>query len=207
MRDEMRVLGVVAAAGRSGRMGAPKALLSTRRFDPEGVDEPWARRVARMLRDGGATDIVVTVPDDEAVAAAVDAAVADVAVTAKNPQPHLGLSGSLFAALDVVEGPVDALLVCPVDAPGLQAAMVRALADAVAAGADAAVVVHAGRRGHPVAFASRCFTALRSAGERGGPRAVLADLDVTGGVVEIAVDDDAVLWDLNSPEALARLAR
>lgn len=207
----MRVLGVVAAAGQSGRMGSPKALLSSRVFDADGPDEAWVRRVARMLRDGGATHVVVTVPDDAVVAAAVGAAVVDLAVTVQNPQPWLGLSGSLVAALDVTDGPVDALVLCPVDAPGLQAAMVRALVDAVAAGADAAVVVHAGRRGHPVAFSSRCFTALRSAGERGGPRAVLADLDdvVVGGsgVVEFDIDDDRVLWDLNSPDDVARVAR
>jgi len=178
-------------------MGSPKALLSTRRFDPDGVDEPWARRVARRLLEGGASDVVVSVPDDEDVAADVAAAVADLARVTPNPWPELGLSGSLFAALDLVDA--DAVVLCPVDAPGLQASHVRGLLDALTAGADAAVVVHAGRRGHPVAFSSRCVPALRAAGASGGPRVVLASVDV----VEFAVDDAAVLWDLNSPADLA----
>jgi CTP:molybdopterin cytidylyltransferase MocA len=179
-------------------MGTPKALISTRVFDAVGPDEPWARRVARMLREGGAADIVVTVPDDAAVAAAIAAAVADVAITTTNPHPSLGLSGSVIAALDLVDA--DALVLCPVDAPGLRAPIVRPLIDAVGAGADAAVVVSAGRRGHPVAFSARCFSALRAAGDSGGPRAVLADLG--DAVVEIDVDDDAVLWDLDCPADL-----
>jgi CTP:molybdopterin cytidylyltransferase MocA len=130
----VRVLGVVAAAGASGRMGSPKALLSTRVFDTDGVDEPWVRRVARMMRDGGVTDVVVTVPDDIAVARAIADAVVDIARTTTNPQPQLGLSGSLFAALDVVAA--DAVLLCPVDAPGLEAGMCQRLIAAIGAGAD-----------------------------------------------------------------------
>ncbi len=180
-------------------MGSPKALLSTRVFDTDGVDEPWVRRVARMMRDGGVTDVVVTVPDDIAVARAIADAVVDIARTTTNPQPQLGLSGSLFAALDVVAA--DAVLLCPVDAPGLEAGMCQRLIAAIGAGAAAAVVVHGGRRGHPVAFSSGCIPALRAAGADGGPRAVLA----TVVVAEVAVDDDRALWDLNSPADLARL--
>lgn len=182
-------------------MGSPKALLSTRAFDPRGVDEPWVRRVARMMRDGGVTDVVVTTPDVVDVAAAVTTAVADLAITAANPQPALGLSGSVGAALDLVDA--DVLVLCPVDAPGLDATMCRRLIDAVAGGASAAVVVHGGRRGHPVAFSSRCSPALRAAGAHGGPRAVLSTVDV----VEVAVDGESVLWDLNRPADLARLRR
>jgi nicotine blue oxidoreductase len=198
----MRVLGVVAAAGRSGRMGSPKALLSSRHFDPGGLDEPWVRRIARIFREGGVSDVLVSIPDSADVGAdvadAVTAAVVDIALVTANPQPEFGLSGSLIAALDLVMA--DAVVLCPVDAPGVRAPMVRKLIDTLATGVDAAVVVHAGRRGHPVAFSARCFPALREAGARGGPRAVLAALGAD--VAEVAVDDDAVLWDFNSPADL-----
>lgn len=180
-------------------MGAPKALLSSRHFDPAGLDEPWVRRIARTCRDGGVSDVVVSIPDGAEIALAVTAAVVDIARVVHNPQPELGLSGSLVAALDLVMA--DAVVLCPVDAPGVRAPMVRQLIDTLATGVDAAVVVHAGRRGHPVAFSARCFPALREAGACGGPRAVLAALGAR--VAEVAVDDAAVLWDFNSPADLA----
>jgi molybdenum cofactor cytidylyltransferase len=196
----LRAVGLVAAAGRSGRMGRPKALLSTSLIDPSGPDEPWVARLVRALREGGVDDVVVTVPDDVDLAASIREAVRGQARTTNNAQPELGLTGSVFAAL-ALGADADVLVICPVDAPGAQASMVRRLLEAIAAGAAAAVVVHGGRRGHPAAFSAATFAALRAAGERGGPRAVLAAV----GAVEVDVDDAAVLWDLNTPADVDRL--
>ncbi len=197
----LRAVGLVAAAGRSGRMGRPKALLSTSLVDPIGPDEPWVARLVRALREGGVDDVVVTVPDDVEVAASIRQAVGPHARTARNARPELGLSGSVIAALEC-SGDADVLVICPVDAPGAQASMVRRLLGAIAAGAAAAVVVHGGRRGHPAAFSASTWAALRAAGEQGGPRAVLGAV----GAVEVDVDDAAVLWDLNTVADIDRRA-
>jgi CTP:molybdopterin cytidylyltransferase MocA len=196
----LRAVGLVAAAGRSGRMGRPKALLSTSLVDPLGPLEPWVNRLVRQLREGGVDEVVVTVPDDIEVAQAIGEAVGARAHTTRNERPELGLTGSVIAALERVSD-ADVLVICPVDAPGAPAAIVRQLVSAVAEGAAAAVVVHRGRRGHPAAFAASTFPLLRAAGERGGPRAVLE----AASAVVVESDDPAVLWDLNTQADLDRL--
>lgn len=197
--DTVKVLGLVAAAGTSGRMGTPKALLSTRVLDDADDNEPWVRRIARALREGGVDEVVVTVPDGP-VGDAVTAVVVDIARVTANPRPQEGLTGSIVAALDLVcEADLEGLVLCPVDAPGVDAAVVAAMLQALRRHGVPVVVTCGGRRGHPVAFPRASFAALRAAGHGGGPRAVLA----SGPVHEVAVDDERVLWDLDTPDAIA----
>ncbi len=111
-------------------MGQPKALLP---WGPGGP--PFVVHVVQALRDAGVDDIVVTVPEETGVAATVrevlwaflgGAAARAIALVA-NPWPHLGLSGSVRAALLRCQDDHALLVVAPVDAPFFDAALARAL--------------------------------------------------------------------------------
>ncbi len=198
-----RVLGLIAAAGASTRMGSPKALLPYEFHDAvaddDGIADCFVRHLVRAMLSGGANAVVVTVPDDAGTAAAISDVVG-AAVCVPNPSPSLGLTGSVIAALDHVDD-VDVLVLCPVDAPFGTPAIVAALIAAVVAGADAAVVTVDGVRGHPVAFGRGAFGALRLAGSRGGPRRVLEELQQ---VVAVSSTDRRLCLDLNSAADLVR---
>lgn len=199
-----RVLGLVAAAGASTRMGSPKALLAYEFHDAvgddDGIADCFVSHLVRAMLSGGADTVVVTVPDDAGSAAAISDVVGADAACVPNPSPSLGLTGSVIAALDHVDD-ADVLVLCPVDAPFATPAIVAALIAAVVAGADAAVVTVDGVRGHPVAFGRQAFGALRLAGSRGGPRRVLDELDQ---VVAVPSLDRRLTLDLNSAADLVR---
>jgi CTP:molybdopterin cytidylyltransferase MocA len=149
----MSVLAVVAAAGRSFRMGRTKALVP---FGPGGP--PLVVHIVGALLDGGVDDVVVTVPADPRDAAAIHAEV-DAALRggvhtalaapspaargrtgpgvvddharrvsfARNGEPGLSLTGSVRAALARATDATEHLVVAPVDAPFFDADLVRAL--------------------------------------------------------------------------------
>lgn len=139
---------VVLAAGRSTRMGRPKALL-------ERDGEPLVRRTARLLAEAGADRVLVVVADD-AVARACDG----VATPVRNSDPDRGMLWSLFCALERVPGDA-ALAVCPCDLPGLTADDVRSVLGVDRP--DAIVVpVFDGKRGHPVRFGPKIASDIRT---------------------------------------------
>jgi len=179
-------------------MGRCKALL----VRPD-TGRAFVRSIVDAYLGAGVDDIVVTVPDGDD-GALVEAAVGDAAATTKNPWPSLGISGSIRACLASLTHAPDILVLCPVDAPFATSGDVRALVDAISAGAPAAVVTGSGRRGHPVAFSRSTFQALSDAAEHGGPRAVLDALGA--GVAEIEAGDERVAVELNTPDELAALS-
>ncbi len=204
----MSVAGLVAAAGRSSRMGKCKALL----HDEHGV--PFVVRCVRALLQGGVSPVVVALPEgDDGVRVASLVAALHV-VTVQNTRPALGLSGSIAAALDVLGATaIDGLVVWPVDTPFADASLVRQLVAAIAQGevgaaAAVPVVVDADRgprRGHPVAFAPECFGALAAHADDGGPRRVLDELGSLA--IDVEANDPRVADDVDTPDDYARLIR
>ena len=191
-----RVAGLVAAAGRSSRMGEAKALL---RID----GAPFVTRLVDAFLAAGLAPVVVTLPDGTD-ATAVREALAGRAVTAvPNAYPDEGLSGSVRTALEHIQD-VAALVLSPVDAPFASVELVRALVDALFAEQGAAAVpVVEGTRGHPVAFARGAFELLWTADAHGGPRGVLDELAPR--VVEVSWNDARVTVNVNTPSDLERV--
>jgi nicotine blue oxidoreductase len=135
----MKIAGLVLAAGAGRRMGTPKALIR----DGEGVE--WVVRTARVLAEAGCAPVVVVVG---ASAGEVRAVLADEAVeVVEATNWDEGMSASLRAGLATLSA--DAVLVVPVDLPGLTSAAVRrVLQDATP---DAlARATYGGSPGHPV---------------------------------------------------------
>ncbi|MGY4771799.1 nucleotidyltransferase family protein [Kribbella sp. CWNU-51] len=159
----MKIAGMVLAAGAGRRMGSPKALV----HDPDGVT--WVVRASRLLDGAGCSPVLVV------VGAAADHVRAELTgepvevVEATNWAE--GMGASLRAGLTTLQtaagagagagarsragtgagtdAGIDAVLVVPVDVPGLTAAVIRRVA---AAGSRSALVraVYGGQPGHPV---------------------------------------------------------
>jgi molybdenum cofactor cytidylyltransferase len=196
----MSVAGVVLAAGRSERMGKPKALLDFR-------GQPFVIRILQALE---ALDlkprVVVLGPDAARVRPVV--ATHDCTIV-ENPDVAAGPIGSLRAALAALRSVrPTALLAWPVDLPQVRVATLERLLEAYRrSGAPAVVPSFAERRGQPVVWDQRLFRELETsdAATRHGARAVLSTHESE--LTIVAVDDPAVIDDLNTPEDYERLVR
>lgn len=192
----MRACGVIAAAGGSSRMGLPKALL------PFSTDVFFVTRIAEVFTAAGLDPVVVTVPDALPVARRIHRQLEHLpVVTTRNERGDQALTGSVLTAL--MHAPdADAVVVAPVDCPFVDVSLVQTLLAALRLGVAAVPNVD-GERGHPVVFARPAFELLWSAGDRGGPRAVLEALGPD--VIDVPWSDARVCEDVDTPEDYERL--
>lgn len=196
----MSLAGVVLAAGRSERMGNPKALLDFR----------GRSFVVAVLEAFEALDlkhrVVVLGPDAPRIRPVL---APHACLLVDNPDPESGPIGSLRAALAALHAVrPTALLAWPVDVPHVRIATVERLMEShERTNAPAVVPAFGGRRGHPVIWDASLFHDLETsaAATREGARAVLhAHGDQ---IVTVAVDDPAVIDDIDTPEDYERLIR
>jgi CTP:molybdopterin cytidylyltransferase MocA len=196
----MSLAGVVLAAGRSARMGSPKALL-----DFLGLS--FVVRIMEALEALEVkTRIVVLGPD----APRIRPILADHdCMIVENPEPETGPIASLRAALRALQ-PLQprAVLVWPVDLPHVRVTTVERVLETYRRMESSVVVpTFAERRGHPVIWGSALFAELLESPEatRQGARAVLHTHEKE--VVAVPVDDPAVIDQVNTPEDYERLVR
>jgi CTP:molybdopterin cytidylyltransferase MocA len=198
----MSIAGVVLAGGRSSRMGSPKALLDFR-------GQPFVVRILEALEALEVkTRVVVVGPDAPRIRPAL---AGHECLIVENDDVEAGPIASLRAALRALE-PVrpSAALAWPVDLPHVRVTTVERLLEAfrrASPPAPAVVPTFAERRGHPVLWGAALFEELLTSesATRHGARAVLHAHDAE--IVAVAVDDPAVIDDLNTPEDYERLVR
>ncbi|MEQ9606876.1 MAG: NTP transferase domain-containing protein, partial [Kiloniellaceae bacterium] len=197
-----RIAAIVLAAGQSRRMGAVNKLLAS-------VDgKPMVSHVMESLQASQARPLAVVTGHDYA---AVEAVLPKNSFTlTHNPDYASGLSSSLrrgLAALpDGPEGvPVDGVLVCLGDMPRVSPAVINRLIAAFNPTEGRAICVPTwqGKRGNPVLFARRFFAEMQEIAGDTGARALIGEHAEV--VCEVPMDDDAVLLDIDTPEALAAL--
>jgi CTP:molybdopterin cytidylyltransferase MocA len=171
-------------------MGSPKALL------------PWGETnlLGFALQQARLADIEAIVVVLGPATRHLEKSLAEVHV-AVNPEPETGRSASVRLGCVALPDDAAAVLIQSVDQP-IPVEVLAGLFAAVDAHADIAIPTFGGRRGHPVVFAGRHLPELREVTEAAqGLRSVIrrhADA-----VVEVAVETDAVLWNLNDPAAYA----
>jgi len=196
----MSLAGVVLTGGRSARMGSPKALLDFR-------GEPFVVRILEALEALEVkTRVVVVGPDAPRIQPAL---AGHDCLIVENTDVDGGPIASLRAALRALQ-PVrpSAVLAWPVDLPHVRVTTVERLIETFRREpAPAVVPTFAERRGHPVLWGAALFEELLTsdAATRHGARAVLHAH--AGEIVPVAVDDPAVIDDLNTPEDYERLVR
>jgi molybdenum cofactor cytidylyltransferase len=192
---------IVLAAGKSSRMGRPKAAL------PLAGGDTFITRIVRTLKDASVEDVVVVVGHD--AQAVIDAfAASDLeARFVENPDYEQGQLSSLLAGLRVVDRPgVTAALVTLVDVPLVSAATVRAVVDRYRA-TRAPIVrpVRGDKHGHPVLIDRLLFDALRRADPAQGAKTVIRANVSTAG--DVTVDDDGAFVDADTPDDYERMRR
>jgi molybdenum cofactor cytidylyltransferase len=182
---------VVLAAGRSTRMGRPKALLPA-----TSAGETFIERLVGTLIAGGIDDVVVVAGE---TAPAIRTRLGFRARVVLNPDVDRGQLSSILVGLEVVDRPgVQAIVIAPVDQPLVSETTIRALVEAWRRNRAPIVrPVREGRHGHPVIFDRAVFDELRAADPSSGARAVVhAHAE---NLVEIAVDDDGAFADIDTP--------
>ncbi len=191
---EPGVAALILAAGRSSRMGTNKLLveLDGKSLIAHAVDAALGSR-ARPI-------IVVTGHESEAIRIALDDR--DL-IAVHNPDYGEGLSSSLRTGLAALPPDATGVVVCLGDMPGITHDLINRLIDSFIDTQSNGIIVPAyhGRRGNPVLWARRFFPALgRLTGDTGGKQMIGAE---PGAVIECPVDDDGVLNDIDTPDALA----
>lgn len=185
--------GIVLAAGRSSRMGRPKAAL---RVGPAGPS--FAAAASRALLAGGVSGVVVVAgAHPEAVRLAAEGLDGvRVVVHAGWAQGQLS---SLLAGLAAVDHPdLEGIAVTLVDVPLVRPATVAALAEAWRRTRAPIVRPAIGaKHGHPVIFDRATFAALRAAPLDVGAKAVVNAY--AAAVLNVPTDDAGVLRDVDTP--------
>jgi len=198
---------IVLAAGKSSRMGRPKALL------PIGTSgDTFLTRILRELRAGGAQQIIIVIGSHAAeIRASLPADDRSLTIV-ENPRFEEGQLSSLLAGLDAAEAitggaAVEAVMMTLVDLPLITAATVRAVLDAQRRAPDAPLIRprRGDRRGHPVIFHRALFEELRTADPSRGAKPVVHAHAAEE--VSVDVDDDGPFIDVDTPQDYERLIR
>ena len=191
----MSVAAIILAAGRSTRMGANKLLEQLN-------GKPLVRHVAEAaLASKAHPIIVVTGHQQERVEAELEVLNLDFI---HNPDFADGLSSSLKAGVAVLPAEVTAVIVLLGDMPLVTAEAMDAVIMAFEASPEkiAAVPVHKGEWGNPVLLSRSVFGEVATLQGDAGARKLLQGR--ARDVLEVPVASDAVLIDLDTPEALAK---
>jgi molybdenum cofactor cytidylyltransferase len=191
-----RIAALLLAAGQSRRMGTNKLLAE--------IDgRPMVARTAQRLLASRARPIVAVLGNQ---ADQVDAALGKLPVErVRNPAFADGLSTSLKSGLAALPDEIDGVIVCLGDMPLVAGRDLDRLIAAFNPLEGRAIVVptRRGKRGNPVLWAKRFIPEMAElAGDVGAKHLIGEHAEL---VCEVEMDNDSVLVDIDTPDALAAL--
>jgi molybdenum cofactor cytidylyltransferase len=191
-----RIAALLLAAGKSSRMGENKMLAE--------IDgRPMVARTAQRLLASRARPIVAVLGNE---AEAVDAALGRLPVErVMNPDYADGMATSLVKGIAALPADVDGVVVCLGDMPLIAGRDLDRLIAAFNPLEGRAIVVptRRGQRGNPVLWGREFFPEMLAlSGDQGARRLIEEHADR---VAEVEMDNDSVLIDIDTPEALAEL--
>lgn len=192
-----RVSAIVLAAGQSRRMGRQNKLLA----EIDGV--AMVVRTIEAIQKSNAESITVVLGHE---AENVRQVLAGRGLTfIENPDYADGLSTSLKRGLTAVTPEADAVIICLGDMPRISHTEINKLIDAFAPkdGNSICVPTHDGKRGNPVLIGRRFFTEIQDIGGDVGAKYLIGAYPEL--VLEVEMDGDAILLDIDTPEALAKI--
>lgn len=193
---------MILSAGRSQRMGTPKALL---RFG----NETALARMLRVLREAQVDQIVLVLNREMArIGRALDLHKLERLTSVINPAPERGQTSSIRIGVSNLSSRCRSFLLCPVDQPLFEARdLSELLRELEEAPPEISIVApsYEQRRGHPVLFRRELAAEFQALGDdtpahtviRRDPRRVLHWL----------TDNPELVTDLNTPEAYQRALR
>lgn len=190
---------IVLAAGRSSRMGVPKATL------PLDEGETFLSRIVRTFHAAGVQDVVVVLGHDaEAIAESLGAR--DLrARFALNRDYDRGQLSSLQAGLNVIDRPgVEAVLMTLVDVPLVSDATVRAVIERYRQTRAPIVRPTSGaRHGHPLLIDRSLFDEIRRADNVDGAKPIVRAHASSAG--DVSVEDEGAFIDIDTAAEYQRI--
>jgi molybdenum cofactor cytidylyltransferase len=161
------------------------------------------RTVDAALSSRARPVVVVTGHEAERVRAALGPRAVAIA---HNPDYGKGLSTSVRCGLAALPPEVDAALICLGDMPRIGAGLLDRLIQAFNPIEGRAICVPAwqGKRGNPVLWGRQFFAEMAALTGDVGAKHLMAEHPEL--VTEVPADDDGVLADVDTPEALAALS-
>ena len=197
MGSAPKIACIVLAAGRSTRMGAANKLLAAV------GGRPMVRGVVEAALESAARPVLVVIGHQ---GEEVRAKLAGLDVTfVVNADYATGLSSSLKAGIRAVPVDCGGALILLGDMPRITAQHLDEMIAVFERGEAANIVVptHQGQRGNPVLWSASLFAEMLQLGGDVGARGLMAKH--ADRVHEVDPGTDAVLVDVDTPEALARL--
>ncbi|MBA3903749.1 MAG: 4-diphosphocytidyl-2C-methyl-D-erythritol kinase [Rhodocyclaceae bacterium] len=192
--DTPRIAALVLAAGTSSRMGGDNKLLA----EVGGVPMVL-RAVNAALASRAASVTVVTGHQAEAVEAALAGRELNMV---RNPEYAQGLSTSLRRGIAALPQDTEAVVVLLADMPRITADHVDRVIEAFDPAQPMIVVPEKeSRHGNPILWPREFFAQMSTLSGDKGARGLLEQYAAR--VRRIAMDDDAILVDIDSPEDLA----
>jgi molybdenum cofactor cytidylyltransferase len=187
--------GIILAAGRSSRMGRPKALL------PLGVKTFLAACSDGFLE---VFDPVVVVLGHDADDIEERAGLDERARIVRNPAYDRGMLSSLQCGIAALPAETEAAAFTLVDHPAVRPATLRALADHFRdSGADVVLPRFNSKRGHPVLARRSVLDELAALPAETSPKRLLRARRTEKSFLD--VDDPGVVADIDTPEDYERL--
>ncbi len=195
-RQAARIACLVLAAGRATRMGGNKLVADV-------GGKPIVRHVVEAAcASRCAMVIAVTGNEAERVTSALEGLAVGIV---HNPDFAQGLSTSLKCGLAALPADVDGVIVALGDMPEITARHLDRLIAAFSPADGRSIIVptRAGKRGNPVLWGRALFKDMAGAtGDTGAKHLLGQHAD---DAVDVEFDSDAVLADIDTPEALAAL--
>ncbi len=189
----MTVTAIVLAAGQGSRFraeaGADQDKLLARCKGRDGVTRPVIEQVLLNLPASLVDRWVVTSPERTAVIQLAERYGCRVLLL-----DSAGMGDSIAAAV-AASGAADGWLVVLGDMPFIQSSSIERVIEHLE---GISAPVHAGQRGHPVAFARAFGPALMALSGDRGAKPLFAQATVR----QVIVDDPGVLWDVDVPALL-----
>lgn len=189
---------VILSAGRSTRMGRPKALL------PIDESSTFLTRIIHTFQAAGVEDVVVVLGHE---ADAIQAHVVAAGLTPRfviNREYDRGQLSSVLAGVRAIDRPgVLAMLLTLVDVPFVSASTVRSVVERYRT-THAPIVrpVRGALHGHPVLIDRSLFDRLRAADPQEGAKPIVrANVSEAGNV---PIDDEGAYLDVDTPDSYAR---
>jgi len=185
------IAAIILSAGKSERMGSPKALLQYR-------GQSFLATILGTISSARIEPVIVVAGHHyDQIAKAFP----NVPVT-YNPNYEQGMSTSVQAGIRALPAELDGVAIFLVDHPMIDRQTIDALVTRLAPG-RIVVPVHGGRRGHPVVFAVDLFDEILEISPDQGLNTVVKRMPER--VVEVFVENAGVLRDIDTPEQFARL--
>lgn len=191
---------IILAAGQSRRMGRVNKLLA------EIDGKPMARWAAEAALASSARPVFVVLGHEAAdVRAALAGLPGDKVTYVENPDYAQGIASSVKRGIAALPASADGAVVCLGDMPRIGARQIDRLIAAYnpVEGRALCIPTWRGKRGNPVLIGKRFFAEMQALTGDVGARPLISQYPEL--TCEVAMDDDAVLVDIDTPQALAGL--